>query len=130
MYEHLIIETRIVPAQRQLEPILPLGGAMARTRSATHLVDDGHDVANKRDAVRLLESPNRDGQLHLQPSVFDPDARLTFLDRGKESVGIDLNFVIEYSELGAPRKINFATASKLSQNQNPAGIVGAGENQL
>jgi hypothetical protein len=45
----LVVELRVVAAQRQLESVLAFGRAVARTRRAARLVQNGRDIAQKRD---------------------------------------------------------------------------------
>ena len=47
--QRLVVELRVVAAQRQLEAVLALGGAVAGTRGAADLVHRGQDVADEGD---------------------------------------------------------------------------------
>ena len=49
----LVIELGIVAAEGELEAVLALGRAVAGAGGAAHLIEDGRDVAQKRDFGRF-----------------------------------------------------------------------------
>ncbi len=60
--ERLVIEERVVAAQRQAEAVLALLGAVTGPRVAAHLGQHRHDIADEADLVGRLLAADGDGQ--------------------------------------------------------------------
>ena len=126
----VVVKLRIIAAQRQLEAVLPLGGAVAGPGGAADFVQDGLDVAHERDRARLLEVAHGHGQLRLEPARRDREARLAVLDRMQVTVFVEPHAVASRSQLGRAREINLVRLVGSSDDQDLAVVAGAREDEL
>ena len=49
--QRFVVEARVIAAQRQLEPVLAFGRAVASAGRAAHLVEDGRNIAQEGDVL-------------------------------------------------------------------------------
>ena len=100
--QRLVVELRIVAAQRQLEAVLALGRAVAGARGAADLVHRGQDVADEGDGGRGVGGRgglDRDRYGGAEAAGVDGEGAVAALDGGARDV--DLGFAREVHAFAA-----------------------------
>ena len=112
--QRLVVELRVVAAQRQLEAVLALGRAVAGARGAADLVHGGQDVADEGDGLGVGSGGgcgvDRDGNGGGQAGGLDSEGAVAGGGRREVAVvaaldggagGIDLGFAGEVDAFAA-----------------------------
>jgi len=104
--QRFVIELRIVPPERELEPVLALCRAVAGARCTAHLVQHRLDVAYKADLRRLAQVADVYHELRLLPARGDGYLGIALADGMQQAVGTLLHHGFGGRKLRGARQVD------------------------
>ena len=132
--ERLVVELRVVAAERELEAVLALGRAVAGARGAADLVHRGEDVADEGDGGRggagAVRGVDRDRDGGGQAGGLDRDRAGAGGGRREEAVAALLDRSVGDVDLGFAGEVDAFAGFEDADNKELAGVAGVVEGEF